>query len=385
MLGRSRYRFRSAFALTLLAMACVTTAKAQTRESVIAGFEARLSRDVQADDIGSIAAGIVVGTDVIWAKAFGFMDRDRAVPANAQTLYRIGSISKSVTAVLMMVLLQQGVISLDDPVAEHLPEFQRLGGGLAEASSITLRQLATHTSGLSREPQLEGAATGPIAEWEQKIIASIPTTTLSGRPGSQYAYSNIGYGILGLALSRAARQPFMDLVQRHVFQPAGMTSSTFIIQAPQGERLSLGYQNGRDGSINAETPALEHAGRGYKVPNGGVYSTVHDLSRFMGIVSGALGDAVLTEQSRAAIMTKQTPGDGQAYGLGFMLRSDDNGNRLVYHSGSVAGYTAFLTFNPETRIGVVLLRNYASGATNLQSAAQSLVTALIAVTKTGTR
>jgi hypothetical protein len=68
-----------------------------------------------------------------------------------------------------------------------------------------------------------------------------------------------------------------------------------------------------------------------------------------------------------------------------MLRSDDNGNRLVYHSGSVAGYTAFLTFNPETRIGVVLLRNYASGATNLQSAAQSLVTALIAVTKTGTR
>jgi CubicO group peptidase (beta-lactamase class C family) len=383
--AQPRHQIRSAFALALITMVCVARAHAQTREAVIADFEARLSRDVRADNVGSIAAGIVVGAEVIWAKAFGLKDRDRAVPADAHNLYRIGSISKSVTAVLMMVLLQQGVIALDDPVIKYLPEFQGLGGAVAEASSITLRQLASHTSGLNREPQLAGAAAGPIAAWEEKVIASIPTTTLSGKPGSQYAYSNIGYGILGLALSRAARQPFMDLVQRYVFQPAGMTSSTFIIQAPLDARLSIGYQNGRDGRISAETPALEHAGRGYKVPNGGVYSTVHDLSRFIGIVSGALGDAVLIESSRATLMTKQTPGNGQAYGLGFMLRTDDNGNRFVYHGGSVAGYTAFLMFNPDTRIGVVLLRNYASGATNLQSVAQSVVAGLVSATRAGTR
>ena len=281
----------------------------------------------------------------------------------------------------MMVLAQRGVLALEDPVVKHLPEFARLGGGVPEAQVITLRQLASHTGGLIREPELEGAAAGPIAQWEEKVLASIPATKLLGKPGAQYSYSNIGYGILGLAISRAAKEPFTDLVRRLIFEPAGMSSSTFVIAPPLDARLALGYANDEDGNIDASQPAREHAGRGYKVPNGGVYTSVADLGRFMALMSGALGDDVLSAASRAEMMKRQTPAGGDAYGLGFSLGADASGNRFVSHDGGVAGYTAAIVFNPESRTGVVLLRNYLTGRTELPRAAESLLAALLAAGK----
>jgi CubicO group peptidase (beta-lactamase class C family) len=364
--------------LALAFLAAAASARAQNaRDAALRDLDARLAANAAADGVGSIAAAVVIGQDVVYANAHGLMDREKKLPADARTIYRIGSISKSITAVLLMSLVQQGTVSLEDPVIKHLPEFAQLGGGVPEARTITLRQLASHTAGLIREPRLEGAAAGPIAMWEDRVIASIPATTLMGRPGAQYAYSNIGYGILGLALSRAARAPFMELVEKRIFEPAGMTSSTFIIRPPLDARLSAGYQNGRNGEIDAALPALEHAGRGYKVPNGGVYSTVHDLARFIALMSGAVGNVVLTEPSRLAMTTKQTPGDGPAYGLGFMLRTDSAGRSFVSHSGSVAGYTAFLMYEPKSRIGVVMLLNYASASTSFQAEAIRVITALL--------
>lgn len=346
--------------------------------NAIATFEAQVASDVEADGVGSIAAAVVIGRDVVWARGFGLADRDRRVEADDSTIYRIGSISKSVTAVVLMRLAEQGTVSLDDPVVKHLPEFARLGDGVPEATTITLRQLASHTGGLIREPGLENAAAGPIAQWEDKIIASIPTTTLRSQPGTAYSYSNIGYGILGLTLSRAAGEPFMGLVRHLFFEPLAMTSSTFIIRPPLDRHLATGYDVDRDGNVSGERAAREHAGRGYKVPNGGIYSTVHDLARFVALMTGALGDDVLSAESRTAMISRQTPPDGTGYGFGFFISTDDDGNRFVYHSGSVAGYNAMMFFHPETQIGVVLLRNYGRGATNLRAVSQKLLAALVA-------
>ncbi|MGD8278523.1 MAG: serine hydrolase domain-containing protein [Gemmatimonadota bacterium] len=374
---------RSALVGTLLG-ALPAAASARQAEPIVRLGD-RLAADVKADSVGSIAAAVIVDTTIVWADAFGLADRDRALAADAQTIYRVGSISKSMTAVVLMRLVERGTVRLDDPVMKYLPEFTELGGGLPEARTITLRQLASHTGGLVREPALEGAAAGPIAEWEHKVVASIPTTTLWSAPGTGYSYSNIGYGILGLALSRAAGEPFMDLTTRLLFQPLGMTSSTFTIRPPLDRRLSAGYENGRDGSVDARAPALEQAGRGYKVPNGGVYSTVHDLARFIALMTGALGDDVLPAAARAGMLRRQTPGDaGQGYGLGFFVRTDSAGNRLAWHSGSVAGYTAMILFDPDRRIGAVLLRNYARGRTNLRAAAETVVREMAAVRDRGT-
>lgn len=334
---------------------------------VVDRLEERLAADVAADGVGSVTAGVIVGNDLVWARGFGLADRDRSVPADANTIYRTGSISKSFTAVLLARLVERGVVALDDPVERYLPEVRGLAERPPGTAPITLRQLASHTAGLIREPELEGAAAGPIEEWEERVLASIPATRFQDPPGHRYAYSNVGFGILGLALSRAAGVPFMDLVTDEIIRPAGMTQTAFIVTPAIETKLASGYANREGGIIDAELPALEHRGRGYKVPNGGVYSTVRDLGLFIAAVSGALPVEILTPESRERMRTVQTPeSEPFGYGLGFFVYREPDGGPFVGHTGSVAGYSAFLAFEPETRVGIVLLRNYNQGATGLR-------------------
>lgn len=347
-------------------------------DPLLARFAESLERDVREDGVGGIVAGVAVDGDLVWARGFGWSDRELRVPMGTAALSRTGSISKSVTAVLMMRLVDRGLVALDEPVERHLPEV----GGFAEArpaaAPITFRQLASHTAGLIREPRLEGAASGPIEGWEEKVLASIPRTAFDSTPGARYQYSNIGFGVLGLALSRAAGRPFIELVEEEVFRPLGMTGSTFVVGPELEPRLAAGYANGRDGSIDATTPALEHAGRGYKVPNGGVYSTVADLGRFAGAMSGVPGLRILSEASRREMLAVQTPEDpARGYGLGFTVELGDDGRLLASHGGSVSGYTAHLAFDPDAGVAVVLLRNYGSGATDLGRAARGLLRELV--------
>ncbi len=167
-------------------------------------------------------------------------------------------------------------------------------------------------------------------------------------------------------------------MRRVLFEPLGMASSTFIIRPPLDRRLAAGYTvNRSSGEISGDAPLREHEGRGYKVPNGGVYSTVHDLARVIAMMSGRLGDAALNAVSREEVMRRQTPADGQGYGLGFFLDTDDAGHRIVHHSGSVAGYNAWFGFDPDNAIGVILFRNHAPGSTNLGRAGRDLLTKLL--------
>jgi CubicO group peptidase (beta-lactamase class C family) len=371
-------------AVTIATAARVTTVRQQQAtfpaawRPILDSFAQRVTADVAADTIGGITAGVVIGDRIVWAKGFGYADRDRKIAANENTIYRIGSISKSFTAVALMQAAQRGVLKLEDPVEKYLAEAKRFADPRTGAAPPTFRQLASHTAGLIREPALEGAASGPIAQWEDKILASIPRTRFDTVPGARYAYSNIGFGVLGLAVSRAASTPFMTLVENGIFKSIGMNSSTFIIDARLKPNLSVGYQNGRNG-IDAAGPAREHDGRGYKVPNGGIYSTVGDLAKFIGAMNGALGDRMLNASNRAEMMRVQTPGSTtEGYGLGFSINQSPNGRRVVGHGGSVAGYTAHLVFDPDARVGVVLLRNYASGRTQLARASTDLLRDLLA-------
>lgn len=343
-------------------------------------FREHLRTDVAADDVGGITAGVMIGHRLVWAEGFGWADRDRRIPAGVETIYRTGSISKPMTALVLAQLADRGVVELDDPVAEHLPEAAGFRDPPEGEVSITLRQLATHTSGLIREPELEGAAAGPIEEWERKVLESIPHTGFLAPPGQEVSYSNIGFGTLGLTVSRAEGRSFMDQVEEGIFRPLGMASSYFVVPPEAEGRLAVGYRNRPDGGIDAELPALEHRGRGYKVPNGGVYSTVGDMVRLMAAMSGHAAEEILSDSMRKEVLRRQTPGDGDTgYGLGFSIRRLDSGPELVGHGGSVAGYTAYILFEPEQGVGVVLFRNYNSGATNLGGAARELVEALLRV------
>jgi CubicO group peptidase (beta-lactamase class C family) len=346
-------------------------------QAAISRFEAKLAQDVAEDSMGSISAGVVVGNDVIWANGFGWADIEKQIPADAETVYRTGSISKSFTAVLMMKMVEKGYFELDDPVERYFPEIKNLADKPENAEPITFRHLASHTSGLIREPKLKGAASGPISQWEEKILASIPKTSYQSMPGEKFSYSNIGFGMLGLAVSRAAGKPFMDLVQEHIFDPLGMASSFFVLTDGYVPRLSMGYVQRRDGTVDAEFPAKEHAGRGYKVPNGGIYSTVGDLSKFVAAMTGTSSEKIFSEETRQEILKRQTPEGGSGYGLGFFRQKDEDGFISIGHGGSVAGYNASMVFDLESKIGVVIFRNYNRGKTDLGRSTRDLLKELV--------
>ena len=338
-------------------------------------FGERIAADVEADGVGAITVALARDGEVLWSGAYGWADPEAGVPATRETIYRTGSISKSVTAVLMAILADAGTVTLETPLAELVPEIEAFQDR-PEGADPSLRQVASHTAGFAREPGLSGAATGPVEGWTARILESIPTTRYRTPPGTEYSYSNIGFGILGFALERAAGEPFMTQVESRIFEPLEMTGSTFVIGDALQPRLSRGHANGRDGQVNTERPALEHAGRGYKVPNGGVYSTVDDMAAFAAAVMGRGGRSLLSDEMRAEVLSVQTPEDPESgYGLGFSISTVD-GRVFAGHGGSVSGYTAHLLFEPATGLTAVLLRNYNRGQTSLGGAARELLVGL---------
>ena len=383
MIGRAFKLRLLVAAIGVLGQSVLVSAQSPSRDEALTAFSRQLRADVAADDVGGIVAGVMVDGDLVWAQAFGWADRDARTPMSTASISRTGSISKSVTAVLMMRLLDEGVIGLDEPVERYLPAFASVKDRRVDAQPVTFRHLASHTAGLIREPQWPDAVVGPIELWDKRIVESLPLTAYDTVPGARYQYSNIGFGTLGLALAKAAGRPFMEMVRTEVLEPLGMTGSEFVVAGAKLEaRLAAGYVIGQDGSIDGGQPAREHAGRGYKVPNGGVYSTVADLGRFMGAMSGVPGLQILSEESRREALSIQTPENpNRGYGLGFSVQLDEQGRKIASHGGSVAGYTAHMAFDPEARIGVVLLRNYGRGSTNLGSAAQGLVARLQSSTR----
>jgi CubicO group peptidase (beta-lactamase class C family) len=371
---------RSLAAALLVLSPFVASAQSEAWNRSLDRFREQIRRDVAADDVGSIAAAVVVGDRMVWAEGFGWADRERKIPAGVETIYRIGSISKPIATIALVQLAQEGVLGLDDPVERYLPEASGFRARPDGAPSITFRQIATHTSGLGREPSSSGHSSGPVEKWEEKALAGIPTASFERPPGERVSYSNIGFATLGLALGRAAGRPFIEVVEESVFRRLELRSTFYKVPPSLEHLLAAGYANrAGGGAIDAAGPARDPVGRGYRVPNGGVYSTLGDMARLMGAMYGQYGDVLLTEEWRKEMMRLQTPGSKESgYGLGFSVRLGGDGSRQVGHGGTVSGYTAYMVFDPDAKIGVVLLRNYNSGRTNLSRAGNDALRELVA-------
>ena len=327
----------------------------------------RLDRQAAAefakDGLGSLTVGLVTDAGLVWTRSYGLADMEKKVPATSETVYRIGSITKQFTALMLLQLVQDGKVHLSDPVEKYFPEVNKVQGRFPGAPPITLVQLATHTSGLAREPEdTETYLKGPVADWEKVLIASLPQTRYAYEPGSRFSYSNVGYAILGAALGRAAGRPYVDYVQQRIFKPLGMSDSFFEPGGQNRSRIAKGYLS-EDGKVESETSEREHQGRGYKVPNGAVYTTVEDMARFMAFELGGGAEQVLKkeslEESFESLLTAN-PGLTRGYGTGFqVLRL---GDAVVHgHNGGVAGYQAEAFFDRKSRIGVVILKSSLGG------------------------
>jgi len=216
-------------------------------------------------------------------------------------------------------------------------------------------------------------------------VAALPKTRYRFEPDTHYHYSNIGYAILGAALSRAAGQPFTEYVTERIFEPLGMTRTAWEPNDAIRAAITKGYAVGRDGQLDAETPAREHEGRGYKVPNGAVYTTVGDLARFVAFELGADHPAVLKKTTLEDNFSRVSSSNGElssGYGVGFQVAR--RGTLVVFgHGGSVAGYNAAAHFDRVSKTGVIVLRNAGGGRLNVGSLAMRALERLARQGKAG--
>ena len=309
--------------------------------------------------------------DYRFAGASGFADLMDDTPMPPEGAFRIGSITKMFTAVVIMQLAENGVLTLDDPLALWLPE---VAEQLPYGDQITLRHLLTHTSGLFNVVEHEAyyadlftemvvdEATGNVT---LACVQRNPRDTLARyvygkdaqfEPGAQWRYSNTNYTLLGMVIEAAAEMPLAEAYRTHIYEPLGMTS-TFL---DCYEEPLIDVMHGYTGSGDALTDLTElHESIGWSA--GGLVSTAADLTTF---ARGLFGGALFDDPESLAAMT--TPAPGGSYGLGIALQEESMG-----HAGYIAGFRSVLNYTPESDAVVVIVYNN-DGADPEQSLADVL-------------
>jgi len=341
-------------------------------EKLVGDFINLIEKDIEADNIkGSVSLVILNEEEILASNAYGLISPEGQAVADTSTIYRIGSITKSFTGFLLLKLQQDGVINLDDPIEIHLPEIKNLAD-YDKHPPITFRQLASHTSGLDRESRNRDANFGPVKAWQNKVLNAIPETHYRNAPNERFRYSNIGYALLGLAISRVGDQSYIDLVKKEILDPLKMTNTYFEIPENKKIRLAKGMGGGPTATLDYELPLREHEGRGYRIPNGGLYSTPNDMAKFMKACMGYSN--ILNEESLKALQNTQTPTKRLRanYSFGFNLY-EDQGINTVGHGGSTPGYSAHFEFEKSSKFGIIIMRNYNFGNTNLDLRSNALL------------
>lgn len=351
----------------------VYVARAQTpatparATAAIAQVDAIAAAEYAADPVGGLTVGIVEGPKLVWTKSYGFADAEHQKPAARETVYRIGSITKQFTATMMLQLVEQGKIHLTDPLEKYLPEITKVPKRTPDTPAITLLQVASMTSGLAREPA--GPAdhsVGPVSGWEQKVLTSLPQTTYEFEPGTRYLYSNIGFASLGIALGRAAHEPYTTYVQQHILAPLGMTHTAFEPTPAIREHIARGYSVRRGQAPEWTSADKELEGRGYRVPNGALFSTVDDLARWISFELGEGPAGVLKKETQADLYSRVYSADMKlASGYGIAFTASRRGDLVaIGHGGSTAGFLSAAVFDRATKTGVIVFRNVTGGRLN---------------------
>lgn len=297
-----------------------------------------------------LAIALVDGQRIVWAQGFGVAHADTGRRTSSQTLWRVASVSKLFTDIGIMQLVERGELDLDVPVRAELPNFVR---GDVRAGEITLRQLASHRSGLVREPPV-GHYFDDTRPSLADTVGSLQRTRLIYEPGTRTKYSNAGVATIGRVLEAKVGEPFAGYLQREVLVPLGMTTATFI-RTPEVERtLAGGIMWGYDGREFA-APDIRLG----MAPASDMYASVEDLGRFMkAIFAGGLGSKrrVIAEETLAQMMEPARDEQGQRlrYGIGFAV-GELQGRKVCGHGGAIYGYATQVSFLPEEGLGVIVV------------------------------
>ncbi len=308
-------------------------------------MDVAVTQTLAATGVPSASVAVVKDGRIAYVQAYGDARLQPRTPARPGMSYAVGSISKQFTAAALLLLQQEGKLSLDDPVGKFLPDLTR-------ADQVTIRQLLTHTAGYQDF-------------WPQDYVMPMmlkPTTPafimetwarkpLDFEPGTKWQYSNTGYVIAGAIIGKVTGKPYFDFLRERIFNPLHMSSVLDFDQHDLGSAGPAGYM--RFG-LGPARPAPDQ-GHGWMFAAGELAMSAEDLARWdISLIDQALLSPASYQQMETETVLRN--GVGTQYGLGVVVRSE-SGRRVISHGGEVSGFTASNYVMPDDRIAVVVLTN----------------------------
>ena len=339
---------RHALAAMLLTLLAATAAFAQAAVAP-AAVDTIFSKWTTATP--GCAVGVSIGGKPVLMKAYGMADLEHDVPNTPETVFESGSVAKQFTAMAIMLLAEDGRLSLDDEVRKHIPELPDYG------VPLTIRHMLTHTSGLRDWGSIASIAGAPRTSraYTHAHVLDIMSRqkSLNFPPGTQWSYSNTGFNLAAIIVDRVSGMPFAEFSRRRIFEPLGMSRTK--------------WRDNHQQIVKGRAIAYATAPGGYQIEmpfenvhgNGGLLTTVGDLLKWNeNFVKPVVGSARTIAEMTAA--GKYSDGRLLDYGLGLYVRPLD-GAANVYHSGSTAGYRAHLNRFPQQQVSVAVLCNGSDG------------------------
>jgi serine beta-lactamase-like protein LACTB len=298
-----------------------------------------------------IAIAVSVDGETVWSEGFGYADLEHRVPMWPSVKFRVGSVSKSMTAAAVATLVEAGRLDLDVPIQRYVPSFPE------KPQPITTRQLGGHLAGIRTYEGDENFIRDPYPSVVDALDI-FQDDPLLHPPGTAFSYTSYGFNLISAVVEGASGQPFLDYMADAVFRPLGMreTVADWVTPIVPG-RARYYVRNDAGQVVNA--PFVNNS---YKWAGGGFLSTTEDVLRF---ANAHLRDDYLSKASRKMLFTEQRTdaGEGVGYGFGWFIEQDDTGRRLLSHAGGSVGGTSLMIMQPETRVVVAGLINL-TGANN---------------------
>lgn len=332
---------RAAYSLPLLLLLSVTCF---AQNGVSSKIDDYIRAEMEAQTIPGLSLAIMKNGEIVLAKGYGLANVEHQVAVKPETIFQSGSMGKQFTATAVMMLVEEGKLSLDDKITKFFPDAPEAW------RNITVRHLLTHTSGLGDYPEdfdLRRDYT------EDELVQRIKPLPLAFQPGEKWSYSNLGYVMLGVLIHKVSGKFYGDFLQERVFKPLGMTTARVISEADIVPNRAAGYRlvNGELKNQEWVSPTLN------TTADGALYLTVYDMAKWD---AALYTEKLLKRSSLEQMWTPVKLNDGKtfSYGFGWAL-GEVRGHHVVEHGGSWQGFKSQISRYVDDKLTIVVFANQA--------------------------
>jgi len=315
-------------------------------------------------DYGQFNGSVLVSGNgnVILSKGYGYAEMEWKIPNTPDTKFRLASVSKQFTAMLIMQLVEKGQLSLEGKVSDYLPYYRKDIG-----EKVTIQQLLTHTSGIFN--YTDDSKKMKAKEKDQmkvkELVEELCSRELDFEPGTKYNYSNSGYVILGAIIEEVTGKKYEDVLQENIFMPLNMANSGYDHNSDIIENRASGYEKTMEGFSHSR-----YIDMSITFSAGALYSTVNDMYKWD---QALYTDKLVSKETMNQIFTPHLDG----YGFGWHIKNAEIGNikkNLITHSGGIFGFNTIIMRFPEDNNCIVILNNFSNG--NIRNLGNSIAAIL---------